>query len=84
LGFVTITHPHHPLSGQKVEVIRLRRGSSPDVIVRLANGTHAAIAVGLTDYGRAAGESADAPLPSSLLDLDGLRELARLVDQLRQ
>jgi hypothetical protein len=83
LGFVTITHPHHPLSGQKVALIRLRRGSNPDLIVRLPDGTHAAIAIGLTDYGRASGEPAE-PLSSSLLDLEGLRELARLIAQFRQ
>jgi Family of unknown function (DUF5372) len=83
LGFVTITHPHHPLSGQKVALIRLRRGSTPDLIVRLADGTHAAIAVGLTDYGGAPGESTE-PRSSSLLDLEGLRELARLIAELRQ
>jgi hypothetical protein len=84
LGFVTITHPHHPLSGQKVALIRLRRGSNPDLVVRLPDGSHAAIAVSLTDYGRASDESGSPPLSSSLLDLEGLRELARLIAQLRQ
>ena len=53
LGFVTITHPHHPLCGQPVAVLRLRRGANPDLIVRLPDGSHAAIAVSLTDYGNA-------------------------------
>jgi len=83
LGFVTITHPHHPLSGQKVALIRVRRGINPDLIVRLPDGTHAAVAAGLTDYGGAPGEPA-APRPCSLLDLEGLRELARLVAQSHQ
>jgi hypothetical protein len=83
LGFVTITHPHHPLSGQKVALIRLRRGSNPDLIVRLPNGTHAAVAVGLTDYGGASRETAE-PCSSSFLDLEGLREMARLIALLRQ
>jgi hypothetical protein len=83
LGFVTIIHPHHPLCGQKVALIRLRRGINPDVIVRLPNGTHAAIAVDLTDYAGASGEGVELP-PSSLLDLEGLRELARLITRLRQ
>jgi hypothetical protein len=84
LGFVTITHPHHPLSGQKVAVIRIRRGCTPDVIVRLPDGTHAALAVDLTDYGRTSGESSTEPLPSSRLDLQGLRTLAQFIAQLRQ
>jgi hypothetical protein len=84
LGFVTITHPHHPLCGQKVALIRIRRGSNPDAIVRLPDGSHAAVALGLTDYGQAPDASASPPLSSSLLDLEGLRELARLIAQLRE
>ena len=37
-GFVTITHPHHPLRGQRVEVVRVRRGADPDLIVRCRMG----------------------------------------------
>jgi hypothetical protein len=87
LGFVTVTHPHHPLSGQKVALIRLRRGSQPDLIVRLADGSHAAVAVTMTDYGRAA-DAPDAPTARpphpSFLDLESLRELARLIAQFQQ
>ena len=49
-GFVTITHPHHPLRGQRVEIVRLRRGNDPDLIVVLPDGRHAAIALSSTDY----------------------------------
>src|SRR5260221_3785475 len=28
-GWVTVTHPHHPLYGQQVEIIRVRRGPDP-------------------------------------------------------
>src|SRR6266700_5225917 len=28
-GWVTVTHPHHPLYGQQVEIIRVRRGADP-------------------------------------------------------
>jgi hypothetical protein len=82
LGFVTVTHPHHPLCGQQVAVIRLRRGANPDLIVRLPDGSHAAIAMSLTDYA-----GASAPLPPAapaLLDLEGLRQAAALIAQLRQ
>ena len=83
MGFVTITHPHHPLCGQKVALIRIRRGSSPDLVVRLPDGSHAAIAVSLTDHGRPHDEPGT-PLSSPLLDLEGLRELARLIAQFRK
>jgi hypothetical protein len=72
LEYVTITHPHHPLHGQRCEVIFIRRGVDPDLILRLADGTHAAIAMSWTDSGKgealAAAQSGPA-LP--LLDLQG-------------
>jgi hypothetical protein len=81
LGFVTITHPHHPLCGQQVAVLRLRRGANPDLIVRLPDGSHAAVAMSLTDY---AGASEPPPAALVLLDLDGLRQAAALIARLRQ
>jgi Family of unknown function (DUF5372) len=82
---VTITHPHHPLYGQRCEVIRIRRGVDPDLILRLPDGSHAAIAMSWTDYGEEQGH----PTPPSgpdlpRLDLQGLRQLVHLLDQLRQ
>src|SRR5947209_12618619 len=82
-GFVTITHPHHPLRGQRVEIIRLRRGKDPDLIVRLPDGCHAAIALSSTD----SATPPDLPPPSRpehLLDLDGLRQVIQLLDRLAQ
>jgi hypothetical protein len=86
LEYVTITHPHHPLQGQRCELIRIqRRGADPDLVLRLADGTHAAIAMSWTDYGEEPGCS---PVPSApalpLLDLQGLRQIVDLFDQLRQ
>ncbi len=80
---VTVTHPHHPLYKQRVEVIRLRRGPYPDLVIRLPDGLHAAIAASCTDY------AADAPLeslagPLPLLDLDGLCQIVLFIDQLHQ
>ena len=81
---MTITHPHHPLCGQRLAVLRLRRGANPDLIVRLPDGTHAAVALHLTDYVA----NPDAPSPSlptsTLLDVDGLRRAAQFVAHLRQ
>lgn len=79
---VTITHPHHPLNGQQVTVIRIRRGADPDLVVRLPDGTHAAIAMSLTDY--AATPEAELPVAAThLLELDGLRQVVQLLDRLR-
>ena len=77
---MTVTHPLHPLHGQQVEVVRVRRGADPDLIVRLPDGRHAAIALSLTD----AGGSSTVVGPGTtlpLLDGDGLRRLAALIAQ---
>jgi hypothetical protein len=80
-GSVTITHPHHPLRGQCVEIIRLRRGIDPDLIVRLPDGRHAAIAMSSTDY-LSAPEDPPRPAPEHLLDLGGLRSVVQLLDRI--
>jgi Family of unknown function (DUF5372) len=82
-GFVTITHPHHPLRGQRVEIIRLRRGADPDLIVRLPDGRHAAIALSSTDYAALPGDTPE-PAPRHLLDLTGLRQVIQLLDHIAQ
>ena len=80
---VTITHPHHPLHGQRCEVIRLRRGVDPDLILRLPDGSHVAMAMSWTDYGDTLGHSAPPRGPDlPLLDLQGLRQILHLFDQL--
>ncbi len=79
---VTITHPYHPLRGQQVEVIRLRRGSDPDLIVRLPDGLHVTIAMSGTDYTGAP----DPDLPISvppLLAIEGLRQVVQFIDHIR-
>ena len=89
---MTITHPQHPFRGQQVEVVRLRRaagGADPDLIVRLPDGVHAAIAMSSTDFGGPAARALSAPLPATavpppLLDLDGLRQAAQFIEQLRR
>ena len=81
---MTITHPHHPLRGQRLPVVCIRHGERPDVIVRLPDGSHAAVARSATDY------AADAPvaLPPGpaphLLDLQALRQVAQVIDDFRR
>jgi hypothetical protein len=85
LESVTITHPHHPLHGQRCEIVRIRRGVDPDLILRLADGSHAAIAMSWTDYGEPQGLPAAPSRPDlPQLDLQGLRQIVHLLDQLRQ
>ncbi len=82
-GFVTVTHPHHPLLGQRVEIVQIRRGNDPDLIVVLPDGRHTAIALSSTDY------DSNPEIPPTvtakhLLDLDGLRRVIQLLDRLAQ
>jgi hypothetical protein len=79
---VTITHPCHPLLGQRVEIVRIRRGNDPDLIIREPEGQHRAIAASWTDY--AGGESQEVSPVVPLLDLEGLRQIAQLMVQYRQ
>ncbi len=77
-----ITHPHHPLYGQQVAIVRIRQGADPDLVVRLPDGSHAAIAMRLTNYVAAAGS--DLPgAPMLLLDLGGLRQVVQLLERFR-
>jgi hypothetical protein len=80
---VTITHPHHPLRGQRVEIVRVRRGNDPDLIVVLPDGRHTAIALSSTDY-NSFPEIPPAVAAEHVLDLDGLRRVIQLLDRLAQ
>ena len=82
MEFVTITHPYHPLNGHQVEVVRVRRGLDPDMIVRLPDGRHAAVAMSLTNY---AGSTDNQQLAARLhlLDLNGLRQIIAFLDALK-
>jgi len=83
LGLVTILHPHHPLCGQQVPLVRIRRGGpDPDLIVRHPDGYHTAIAMSWTDFGAAPVMPTATPPP--LLALTGLRHTVQFLDGLRQ
>jgi Family of unknown function (DUF5372) len=80
---VTVTHPHHPLQGQRVEIVRIRRGNDPDLIVVAPDGRHTAIALSSTDYDSSP-EIPPTVTAEHLLDLDGLRRVIQLLDCLTQ
>ena len=79
---MTVIHPHHPLYGQQVEIIRIRRGADPDLIIGHLDGYHGAIAASWTTYASASGALPAEQPP--VLDLEGLHLLARLVEQLQE
>ncbi len=75
-----MTHPHHPLHGQRVQLIRVRRGPDPDLIIRMPDGYHGAIAASLTDYAGASNPDLCAAEPP-LLSIEGLWQIAQWVRQ---
>jgi Family of unknown function (DUF5372) len=80
---VTITHPHHPLRGQRVEIVRMRRGKDPDLIVVPPDGRYIAIALSSTDY-KSSPEIPPTVTAEHVLDLDGLRRVIQLLDRLTE
>ena len=83
MEWVTVTHPHHPLHGQRVQLIRVRRGPDPDLIIRMPDGYHGAIAASLTDYaGACEADTGEAEPP--LLSIEGLWRIAQFVEQQHQ
>src|SRR2546430_2069637 len=78
--WITVTHPHHPLYGLRVQLIRVRRGPDPDLIIRMPDGYHGAIAASLTDYAGTSEPASDAAEPP-LLAIEGLWRIAQWVSQ---
>ena len=60
-------------------MLRIRRGADPDLIVRLPDGLHGAVAMSWTDYAGVADPLNAEPPP--LLALAGLRELVQRIAQ---
>jgi hypothetical protein len=81
--WVTVTHPHHPLYGQSVQLIRVRRGRDPDLIIRMPDGYHGAIAASLTDYGGPTDPDLSVAEPP-LLSIEGLWQIAQWAAQQRE
>jgi len=77
---VRVTHPHHPLHGQRVQLIRVRRGPDPDLIIRMSDGYHGAIAASLTDYAGAPDPDLCVTEPP-LLSIEGLWQIAQWARQ---
>ncbi len=81
---MTITHPYHPLCGQKVAVIRRKRGVNDTLIVRAPNGYHMAVALDSTDHVAEEGRVSPAKGTPHLLDIEGLWAAVQLIEQIQQ
>ena len=72
--FVVVTHPFHPLAGERLAVLLERRRAGADVVLVCEGGLggRVTLPVGWTDRG-------SAPLSVHRLGIGGLVELAELV-----
>jgi len=68
------------LYGQRVKIVRVRRGPDSDLIIRLPDGYHGAIAASLTDYAGSVQADSNEGEPS-LLALEGLWQIAQFIAQ---
>jgi hypothetical protein len=80
LSHVTITHPHHPLNGQKLELVGVLRGPNSRLVVKKPDGSRAYLPRDWTDYS-CHGESCEWVEVTHLLPVEGLRELLKIIDQ---
>lgn len=80
MGWVVITHPFHPLSQQRCEVLKRRRVSGVDtlIITHPQRGT-VSVAKDWTDWAEPAGVTLG---DVGVFELETLLELAALVNQL--
>ena len=82
LGWVTITHPFHPLCQQQFSVLKRRRVSGVQtLIIRHPDRGSFAVAEEWTDWGQPS-TAGDAEFQNTLLEFESLPELAGLVKQL--
>ena len=77
---ITITHPHHPLNGQTLELIGVLRGPNSRLVVKMPDGSPVHVVRDWTDYGRVSGD-VELPAASHLLPVEGLRELIKIIAQ---
>jgi len=78
---ITITHPHHPLSGQKLELIAALRGPNSRLVVKKPDGSRTLLPRDWTDYARSDSESIRV---THLLPVEGLRELIKIIHETKK
>jgi hypothetical protein len=76
-----ITHPYHPLRGQKLELINVPRRVNSKLMLRHPDGRNIRIPRDWTDYNTPQAEQRKAS-HAHLLDIKGLREIARFISNI--
>jgi hypothetical protein len=76
---VRVTHPHHPLYGRTGRIVRIRRGHNARLTIELADGTQARVDSNDTDFASSSIDSAETSTTKSLLCIDGLLNIVKLI-----
>jgi hypothetical protein len=71
---VTVTHPYHPLNGQKVEIVSVPRNPTLKILVQTEDDNIIGIPREWTDYERFPDDEMQEP-PSHLCSVEALRQL---------
>jgi hypothetical protein len=79
---VTITHPFHPLRGQKLELAHVPRKANSKLSVRHPEGRCFSIPREWTDFEAQQDDQAPAP-PDRPLDIKGLLEIAGIIGSIK-
>lgn len=80
--FITVTHPHHPLRGQQLELVRVLQGVDSKLFVRHPEGRCFRIPRDWTDFEDRQAAHPVAP-PERLLDISGLREVTVIISSIQ-
>jgi hypothetical protein len=75
---VTITHPHHPLNGKKLELLGVFRGPNSRLVVKMPNASTAWVKREWTDYVQVPEEN-EVIEASHLVQIEGLREMITII-----
>ena len=84
MGWATVTHPFHPLRGQRFEVLKLRRAAGVDsLILRHPQRGSYTVAQDWTDWGLPEVTTGEPTLTAKLdaASLMGLAELLAMLDK---
>ncbi len=80
--FVTVTHPYHPLLGQKLELVRVMRRANSKLLVRHPDGRSFRMPIDWTDFKASQVQPPQAPV-AQLLDISGLLRVAGIVGNIK-
>ena len=80
-SFVTVTHPYHPLRGQKLELANVPRRVNSELMVRHPEGRCFRIPREWTDYNTPKADQSEES-PAHSLDIKGLREIAKIISNI--